>query len=562
MGLAHFSIGTATDRIDLLRNVRIVDWDPSETPLEETWAGTSLSEGRQPVMHRYTNAIEEMTLHIIAPNQDAVIHWSQDLRRMLTKAVRYWDENAKQPNIVYVMARASCETNMRYCWVYAGDVPKDQDPFGPIFAGRKAPRFWERQFIFERGPWMANPPGEGESVAVTASQSYCFPSYLEFDGSGDEVDCHSDAKLDDIPDFAVAGKGDICAEAWIRPTGWGENNEGHIFDKGSWWLAILSIGGLYGFINCAGANAGSTSGLDEFSLTGDWVHVAMVYSEAGHAGMPSAREVYLSVGGVWVGSYTLQTTSAGNYNGDAPQDLRIGNNLAANRCWEGDIGWCRVSDTIRYTPNTGNFTPPDRCILPSIDVNTQGQWIKEGEGAGAGAVANQAGGTAGDLTGAEWDCDCPHTLGYVAPVTPCYDLGARIYNSAPISIPTGVWTVLTYDLERWDTNGFHTLILNNSRLTSYAEETYIITGHVRFEATGANITGGVHILLNGITRIAETVDELPTSGTHSITVSTTYRLEVLDYIELFAYQATGGNRDISAIANWSLEFAIQANETE
>ena len=232
MGLAHFSIGTATDRIDLLRNVRIADWEPSETPIEDTFASSALAEGRQLVSHRYVNAIESMTLHVIAPTQDKVIEWSQDVRRMLRRAREYWDTEY-QPDIVYLQAQASCETNVRYAWVYAGAVPEDNDPYGQPFAGRGAPRFWERQLIVERGAWLADAPGTGTCVAVTGSQDYCFPSYLEFHGPFDDVDCASDAKLDDIP------TGLMTVDGWIRiPVG--TTGTRHIIGKGwssdGWWM--------------------------------------------------------------------------------------------------------------------------------------------------------------------------------------------------------------------------------------------------------------------------------------------------------------------------------------
>ena len=167
MGLAHFSIGTATNRLDLTRNLKAIDWEPSQTPLEPTWASSALAEGRRPTSHRFTNAVESMTLHIVASSQDKVIEWSQELRRTLVKATEYWDTDY-QPDIVYVAARASCETNMRYCWVYGGEVPKDSDPYGQPFTGHGAPSFWERQLVFERGAWLDNVPGTGTSVTIAA----------------------------------------------------------------------------------------------------------------------------------------------------------------------------------------------------------------------------------------------------------------------------------------------------------------------------------------------------------------------------------------------------------
>ena len=411
MGLAHFSIGTATNRLDLTRNLKAIDWEPSQTPLEPTWASSALAEGRQPTSHRFTNAIESMTLHIVASSQDKVIEWSQELRRMLIKATEYWDTDY-QPDIVYVAARASCETNMRYCWVYGGEVPKDNDPYGQPFTGRGAPSFWERQLVFERGAWMANAPGVGTSIAVEATQEWCFPSYLEFDGIDDNVNCASDAKLDNLPGFAVYAKGPITVEAWIRPTGWGESSTGRIASKADWEFMVWDLQGLNATVTCVTRQARSNITLAQFSPDGAWHHVLMTYSETG-AGLPAARTIYIAVDGVWATVYNEQQTSQGNYVTDAAENLWIGDRTANDRCFEGDIGSVRVSNSIRHSPAGGDFTPPDRCKLPDIDANTMGQWIYEGTGA---TTANQSGGTAGAITNATWDCDCPHTFGYVPPV--------------------------------------------------------------------------------------------------------------------------------------------------
>ena len=414
MGLAHFSIGTATNRLDLTRNLKAIDWEPSQTPLEPTWASSALAEGRQPTSHRFTNAIESMTLHIVASSQDKVIEWSQELRRMLIKATEYWDTDY-QPDIVYVAARASCETNMRYCWVYGGEVPKDSDPYGQPFTGRGAPSFWERQLVFERGAWMANAPGTGTSIVVMGSQDWCFPHHLTFDGVNDYVDAQSDAKLDNLPQGAS-----MTIEAWIRPISWGAAG-GSIAGKlnvglnSGWGFGINAAIGLQAGVSCLNVGAISASGLDDFTVDQDWHYVLMCYDDLG-AVTPVAKRIYLNIDGTWIAaaSYVLQTIGVGAYDIDTNDNVIIGNTFAAGaEWWEGDIGWVRISDFIRYDP-TGevSFTPPVRCLIPDIDVNVMGQWIKEGTGTGVGAVANQAGGTAADMVGAPtWDCDCDRTFG-------------------------------------------------------------------------------------------------------------------------------------------------------
>jgi len=406
MGLAHFSIGTATDRIDLLRNVRIANWEPSETPIEDTFASSALAEGRQLASHRYLNAIENMTLHVIAPTQDRVIEWSQDLRRMLRRAREYWDTEY-QPDIVYLQARASCETYYRYAWVHSGAVPEDSDPYAPPFAGRGAPRFWERQLIVERSAWMADSPGTGTVVAVEGSQEICFPPYLIFDGATQDVDCGSDAKLDDLPVTF------ITVDAWVRiPVGTTGTHAimGKTVGAGAdgWVVYWNDVLGLCGLVACLTVNAYSESAPTDLTADGLWHHVLFCYDDAG-AVCPAAKTVYLEVDGVWVAAYTTQTQGIGAYQADAARVLYIGSTNTFSFFWLGDIGWARVSDAIIHDPTgPATFTPPVQCQLPDISADTQGQWIKEGAGT---AIENQAGGAGATASFSTWDCDCDTVFG-------------------------------------------------------------------------------------------------------------------------------------------------------
>ena len=69
--------------------------------------------------------------------------------------------------------------------------------------------------------------------------------------------------------------------------------------------------------------------------------------------------------------------------------------------WDGDIGWMRISDTVRYA---ATFTPPARCTLPAVDGNTVLLEIQEGVGA---TTYDQSGNdNDGAITAATWGCDC------------------------------------------------------------------------------------------------------------------------------------------------------------
>ena len=100
-----------------------------------------------------------------------------------------------------------------------------------------------------------------------------------------------------------------------------------------------------------------------------------------------------------------QSNTTGNRNGairsDVGADLIIGNESGSGNTWDGDIGWVRVSDCIRYA---ATFTPPPRCTFPTPDGNTILLEIQEG----TGAVAYDYSGNGNDGTNSNgsWDCDC------------------------------------------------------------------------------------------------------------------------------------------------------------
>lgn len=139
------------------------------------------------------------------------------------------------------------------------------------------------------------------------------------------------------------------------------------------------------------------------------------------------------------------------------------------------------------------------------------------------------------------------------------DIGARAYNSGNISINSGVLTVLTFDSERWDTDGIHSLVANTGRLTCNTAGKYLILGNIVFAASAAGFRV-MTILLNGATNIAwQALPTLTVAGPPSWRgiVSTVYDLSVTDYVELQVFQDSGGALNVTAIANYSPEFMMQ-----
>lgn len=233
---------------------------------------------------------------------------------------------------------------------------------------------------------------------------FCGPGFLEFNGVSSIISCGSDPSIDDLPDFAVAGKGVIVIDGWIRADSFGEASAGIIAWKVEWRFELNVAEGLRARIDCAGGNAISSSGLDEFSPDSTWHHVLAVYDEQGLI-TPAARTIYLAIDGEWVVSYPTQTVSAGNYVSDAAQTMEIGNRAGSDRTFDGDIAWLRLRNALPAGVVVGvKFDYPERCEVPAADGNTVLLEIWEGFGAMTYDLSGNRNDGAIDL--ATWGCDC------------------------------------------------------------------------------------------------------------------------------------------------------------
>ena len=132
----------------------------------------------------------------------------------------------------------------------------------------------------------------------------------------------------------------------------------------------------------------------------------------------------------------------------------------------------------------------------------------------------------------------------------------RVYNDANIAIPDDTATALTFNTERWDTDGIHNTSTNTGRLTCVTAGVYHIYACVSF---AANATGArsCTIRLNGSTTIA--VSSGGNAGAADlvrIILSTEYKLTVTDYLEVTAYQNSSGALNVLVAANYSPEFGM------
>jgi len=141
-------------------------------------------------------------------------------------------------------------------------------------------------------------------------------------------------------------------------------------------------------------------------------------------------------------------------------------------------------------------------------------------------------------------------------------VGAVVYNTTDQTISNNTLTVLNFNAERTDTNGFHDNATNNSRITiptGYGGK-YLIWCLLEWAANGTG-TRGVRLNIN---------NNYPgsNSATQVVNATTTYEsqnqfvfyreLSVGDYVTLQVRQTSGGNLDAGGSSNGYVnQFGVQ-----
>ncbi len=134
-------------------------------------------------------------------------------------------------------------------------------------------------------------------------------------------------------------------------------------------------------------------------------------------------------------------------------------------------------------------------------------------------------------------------------------LCARVYNSADISIVTATGTPLTFDSEDYDTYNFHSTSVNTGRITIPYAGKYRIGFNGAFES---NATGYRQAFLfkNAATVIAQDTKGAVNGEITSLTLVTEYNFALNDYIQVYVYQNSGGNKNLLRAADYSAIFWI------
>lgn len=130
----------------------------------------------------------------------------------------------------------------------------------------------------------------------------------------------------------------------------------------------------------------------------------------------------------------------------------------------------------------------------------------------------------------------------------------RVYNNGVLSIPNTTPTLLTFNSERYDSDGMHDVAVNPGRLTCKTAGIFLITCNVEFVSSATGFRQ-VYFRLNGATIIASTSEPAASGVAHQISLVSPYALVVNDYVEVFAAQTSGGLLNISSTGNYSPELS-------
>lgn len=137
------------------------------------------------------------------------------------------------------------------------------------------------------------------------------------------------------------------------------------------------------------------------------------------------------------------------------------------------------------------------------------------------------------------------------PVTNAAQFRCSAYHNTTESISSATWTSASLNSEDYDVGTMHDTVTNNSRITvpTNGGGLYLITASVSFAANATGIRS-TRIRKNGSTLLLQgTSSTIGGSITPMIPLSTVASLNATDYIEVQAYQDSGGALNIGSSSN-------------
>ncbi len=430
-----FRLISGNDSIELMNatGALYAGWRPAFAPYKSVYADSSMADGRRLVYQKKNSAVETVNLHVRANCQDDAIGILRRIELMLIEARDYW---TKPPSAnldpVYIKVKAANETNERYAIILDGRIDDHASPFEQPFFGGGESLIQSVTLLLERGQWSDQPPGQSASGTFLHTYGNLY-NYLEYDATGDYLNCGNDAILENLVE------GGFTVEGWFRFSGASGPAMGLVDHHTSapdtnWIFAVLvdqngnhSLGGtVYGGTTAHVMSWEGDPQNPAFVPVGEWAYVAMIVTPELSLGTNAFR-IRLVING----ETAVVSDPGETHVYDASQDLYVGNQTIGTLGLFGDIKWVRISsgdlypevETRGQATTYKNYPPPSLCSPPAITSRTIGQWNMD---EGTGATVDNATGNAsldGAITNAAWaiGSGCPGddlaaigTKGYVA----------------------------------------------------------------------------------------------------------------------------------------------------
>jgi len=162
--------------------------------------------------------------------------------------------------------------------------------------------------------------------------------------------------------------------------------------------------------------------------------------------------------------------------------------------------------------------------------------------------------------------DGTHVYAFSPEITPTTGVTAapphaRVFHSTTQSLANANLTALNFNSERWDNNSIHDTSTNNSRLTLNRVGLWAVFANVgfAFHATGSR---SIQIQMNGniADRYGAGLVAAASAGSVETIISVYTEIRaaaVTDYVELLAFQDSGGSLNTAVISKFSPDFGAR-----
>lgn len=133
-------------------------------------------------------------------------------------------------------------------------------------------------------------------------------------------------------------------------------------------------------------------------------------------------------------------------------------------------------------------------------------------------------------------------LKWATPASGSTAVGCSLYSSSVTAVANATLVAVSFNSEKYDTDGFHDNTTNNTRITIPTGKAgkYLINGKINYDSNATGIRQA-YIRKNGSTTLSYVVYNPVTSNVTTAVVVALEDLAVGDYIELNAYQSSGGS---------------------